>query len=221
MFFSDGFEGSRSQEWEDVINGGGTIALDSSMGARGTQGSIKIDGANGFHTTIQYLLPELVRTNNQFYGRAYMRVDAQPSMAHYVWIEVGSAVSVPSFQGNDVNEMRIGYNLGLLQINHYGGPPGGDQDIRDKNTQVQAGTWHCVQFFMNGAPEEIRVWLDGNETALSTTDFTAQREGSEGNGTPLSDWMPPFDAIRFGWELGGAAIRFDEIALGTAMIPCE
>lgn len=221
VFFSDNFENDRSSEWEELINGGGSIVVDSTRGAKGTQGSIKIDGASGFHTMIQYLLPDVVRANNQFYGRAYLRVDTEPGTNHYVWIEAGSAVSGSSFQGNDINEMRIGYNLGMLQINHYGGPSGGDQDIRDKNVKLQAGRWHCMQFFMNGDPEEIRVWLDNEETALSTTNFTAQREGSEGNTTALTDWMPPFDAIRFGWELGGATIWYDEIALGTEMMPCE
>lgn len=221
IFFSDNFEQGLSADWKQIVNGGGTIGADATMGANGTGASVKVNGSNGFHTTIQYLLPETVRTANQFYGRAYMRVDAAPGSGHYVWIETGSAVDAQTFQGNDANEMRFGYNIGMLQINHYGGPPGGDQDIRDQNKKIMAATWHCVQFFMDGEPEEFRIWLDGEETALSTTNFTAQREGSEGNMTPLTDWMPPFDAIRFGWELGGATIWFDEIALGTEEIPCQ
>lgn len=89
-----------------------------------------------------------------------MRVDMAPGSGHYVRIEAVGAVEPQTFQGHDVNDMRFGYNIGMLQINHYGGPPGGDQDIRDKNLRIMAGTWDCVQFFMDGEPEEFRTWLD-------------------------------------------------------------
>lgn len=63
--------------------------------------------------------------------------------------------------------------------------------------------------------------MQDKETALSTTNFTARREGAEGNTTALADWMPPFDAIRFGWELGSSTIWYDEVALGDTLPACE
>lgn len=219
LFFADDFEAGIGAAWRNTSNSG-TIVQDTTRGANGTSSSIRVDGNGGFHTMLQFALPDSVRTANQFYGRVHLRVDQMPGQGHFVWVEAGSAVG-DFLQGNDQNEMRIGYNLGLLQVNHYGGPNGGDQDIRDRNRQLTPGVWHCLQFFMNGNPEALQVWLDDEETALSTTNFTAQREGAEGNTTALVDWMPPFDAIRFGWELGSSTIWYDEVALGDTLPACQ
>jgi polysaccharide lyase-like protein len=215
VFFADTFESGLNPAWTQSNNGGGSIAIDTSGGANASAASVRIV-SGGFHIMLQYALPDAVRTNNSFYGRAFVRVEADPGGNHIVWIEAGTAM-------NDSHEMRIGYNLGLLQVNHFGGPNGGDQDIRDRNRQLTPNTWHCVQFFMNGNPEELQVWLDGTETALSTDNFTAQGEGAEGNTTPLNDWMPAFEVVRFGWELngGGKAISFDNVALGNEFIECD
>jgi hypothetical protein len=219
IFFADNFEAGINAAWRNTSNSG-TIVQDTTRGANGTSSSIRVDGNGGFHTMLQFTLPDSVRAANQFYGRVHLRVDQMPGNGHFVWVEAGTAVG-DNLQGNDVNEMRIGYNIGLLQVNHYGGPNGGDQDIRDRNRQLTPGTWHCLQFFMNGNPEALQVWLDDEETALSTTNFTAQREGAEGNGTALVDWMPPFEAVRFGWELGSATIWYDEVALGDTLPACQ
>jgi hypothetical protein len=215
LFFFDDFEGGRDPAWtESHVGGNGTISIDATRGANGSTSSLRVDGAGVFHTMLQLALPAAVRTANQFYARAYVRVDQTPGNGHFVWIEAGTL-------SNDSQEIRFGSNIGLLQINQFGGPEGGDRDIRDRGRQLVANTWHCVQLFFDGAPEAIQVSLDGTETALSTSNFTAQRPGSEGNTTPLSDWMPPFEAIRFGWELQGNTIWYDDIALGSAPIPCD
>jgi hypothetical protein len=218
LFLSDDFEGGMDPAWTVSNNGGGSIVIDTTRGANGSASSLRVTGG-GFHIMLQYALPALVRTNNEFYGRVYLRVDSgingSADSGHFIWLEAGSTT-------NDQNEMRIGYNINLLQVNHFGGPPGGDQDIRDRNRQIAPGSFHCLQFFMDNNPEQLQVWLDGTETALSTTNFTAQRPGAEGNGTPLNDWIPPLDTFRMGWELngGGRVIWYDDVALGTQMVPC-
>jgi hypothetical protein len=215
LFFLDDFEGGRDPAWtESHIGGNGTIAIDTTRGANGSRSSLRVDGNGVFHTMLQLALPAAVRTANEFYARAFVRVDQTPGNGHFVWIEAGTS-------SNDSHEIRFGSNIGLLQINQFGGPAGGDRDIRDRGRQLVATQWHCVEIFFDGAPESMQVFLDGAETALSTTNFTAQRQGSEGNGTPLSDWMPPFEAIRFGWELSGSTIWYDDIALSSSPIGCD
>jgi hypothetical protein len=214
LFFFDDFEGGRDPAWTESHNGNGTITLDTSRGANGSSSSVRIDGNGVFHTMLQLALPAAVRTNNQFFARAFVRVDQTPGNGHFVWVEAGTLA-------NDSHEIRFGSNIGLLQINQFGGPNGGDRDIRDRGRQLVANEWHCIEIFFDGAPEAIQVFMDDEETALSTTNFTAQRPNSEGNGAPLNDWMPPFDAIRFGWELQGNTIWYDEIALGNSRIGCE
>ncbi|MET0413311.1 MAG: hypothetical protein ABW217_18535, partial [Polyangiaceae bacterium] len=176
--------------------------------------SVRINGNGVFHTMLQLALPAAVRQTNQFFARAFVRVDQTPGNGHFVWIEAGTTA-------NDSHEIRFGSNIGLLQINQFGGPNGGDRDIRDRGRQLVANEWHCIEIFFDGAPETMQVFMDEQETALSTTNFTAQRPNSEGNGTALNDWMPPFDAIRFGWELQGNTIWYDEIALGSSRIGCN
>jgi hypothetical protein len=214
LFFFDDFEGGRDPAWTESHNGNGLISLDTSRGANGTASSLRIDGNGVFHTMLQLALPAAVRQANQFFARAFVRVDQTPGNGHFVWIEAGTTV-------NDSHEIRFGSNIGLLQINQFGGPNGGDRDIRDRGRQLVASEWHCIEIFFDGAPEAIQVFMDEQETALSTSNFTAQRPNSEGNGAALNDWMPPFDAIRFGWELQGNTIWYDEIALGSSRIGCN
>jgi hypothetical protein len=212
FFLIDDFEGGRDPAWteSEVGGGAGNFTIDTSLGANGSSSSIRIDSNNAFHTMLQFALPQAVRDANEVFGRVFLRLPATPSAAHFIWVEVGNTT-------NDQHEMRLGHNVGQLQSNHF---LNGEQDIRDQGRQLVANTWYCLEFQMANNPDELRVWLDGTETALSTTNYTAG-PGAQGNTNPVADFIPPLEAFRIGWELQNGTVFFDDVALANARIGCE
>lgn len=212
FYLIDDFEGGRDPQWteSEVGGGAGTFTIDTAVGANGSRSSVRIDSNNAFHTMLQFALPQAVRDANEVFGRVYLRLAAAPSQGHFIWVEVGSTM-------NDQHEMRLGHNVGRLQSNHF---LNGEQDIRDQNRQLVANQWYCLEFSMDNNPEQLRVWLDGEETALSTTNYTAGA-GAQGNTNPIADFIPILDAFRIGWELQNGTVWFDDVALANARIGCE
>ncbi len=213
FYLIDDFEGGRDPGWTESRLGGttSTITLDTALGANGSSSSIRIDANNVFHTMLQFALPQAVRTVNEVYGRVFLRLAQTPNTNHFVWVEVGTTV-------NDGTEMRLGHNVGRLQSNQW--VNGTERDIRDRNRSLVANTWYCLEFFMSDNPDELRVWLDNEETALSTTNYTAGPNG-DGNTNPVADFIPPLQAFRIGWELQNGTIWFDDVALADAQIGCD
>lgn len=213
FYLIDDFEGGRDPSWteSEVGGGNGNFTLDTAVGANGSSSSIRIDANNAFHTMLQFALPQAVRTANEVYGRVYLRLAENPSPSHYVWVEVGTSA-------NDGQEMRLGHNVSRLQSNVW--QNGSERDIRDRNRALVANTWYCLEFFMDNSPEQLRVWLDGEETALSTSNYTAGANG-DGNTTPVTDFIPELQAFRIGWELQNGTVWFDDVALADAPVGCE
>ncbi|HTV19828.1 MAG TPA: hypothetical protein VMG12_14180 [Polyangiaceae bacterium] len=212
FYLIDDFEGGRDPAWTESRVGGNAsvIAVDTTIGANGSSSSLRVDSNNVFHTMLQFALPQAVRDANEVFGRVYIRLPVTPSAAHFIWVEVGNTQ-------NDQHEMRLGHNVGQLQSNHF---LNGEQDIRDQSRSLVANQWYCLEFQMANNPDEMRVWLDGQETALSTTNYTAGA-GAQGNGNPVADFIPPLEAFRIGWELQNGTVFFDDVALANARIGCE
>ncbi len=189
-----------------LVGSNGTITIDDSTAHSGAQ-SVHVHH-EGFST---FMAAEGVfpTPDNSFFGRVWFRLDAGLPQGHVTWIEAG-------VQANDVDEARIGANLGQMDVNHW---PGDEEQRAD--VAVQAQTWHCLEFEFNGAAHEIRVWFEGQEVpGLHVTDWTTPPGGDGNNQNPLIDWAPEFESVRFGWELGGGDIWFDDIALATARLGC-
>jgi len=212
FYLIDDFEGGRDPQWteSEVGGGAGNFTIDTAVGANGSSSSIRVDSNNAFHTMLQFALPQAVRDTNEVFGRVFLRLAATPNAAHFIWVEVGTAQ-------NDQHEMRLGHNVGQLQSNHF---LNGEQDIRDQSRQLVANQFYCLEFQMDNNPEQLRVWLDGEETALSTTNYTAG-PGAQGNGNAVADFIPPLEAFRIGWELQNGTVWFDDVALANARIGCD
>jgi hypothetical protein len=212
FYLIDDFEGGRDPQWteSEVGGGAGNFTIDTAIGANGSSSSIRVDSNNAFHTMLQFALPQAVRDTNEVFGRVYLRLAATPNAAHFIWVEVGTAQ-------NDQHEMRLGHNVGQLQSNHF---LNGEQDIRDQSRALVANQFYCLEFQMDNNPEQLRVWLDGEETALSTTNYTAG-PGAQGNGNAVADFIPPLEAFRIGWELQNGTVWFDDVALANARIGCD
>jgi hypothetical protein len=211
FYLIDDFEGGRDPQWteSEVGGGAGNFTIDTAV-ANGPGSSIRVDSNNAFHTMLQFALPQAVRDTNEVFGRVFLRLAATPNAAHFIWVEVGNTQ-------NDQHEMRLGHNVGQLQSNHF---LNGEQDIRDQSRQLVANQWYCLEFQMDNNPEQLRVWLDGEETALSTSNYTAG-PGAQGNGNPVADFIPPLEAFRIGWELQNGTVWFDDVALANARIGCD
>jgi hypothetical protein len=211
FFLIDDFEGGRDPQWteSEVGGGAGDFTIDTAVAASGSS-SVRIDSNNAFHTMLQFALPQAVRDQNEVFGRVFLRLAATPNAAHFIWVEVGTAL-------NDGHEMRLGHNVGQLQSNHF---LNGEQDIRDQSRALVADQWYCLEFQMANDPDELRVWLDGEETLLSTTNYTAG-PGAQGNTNALADFIPPLEAFRIGWELQNGTVWFDDVALANGRIGCD
>ncbi len=209
--FHDDFEAASVDmtRWTERINGAGSFAIDSAQ---------KHGGASALHVTssgFSVLLaaegaPIFPAPDNTFYGRVWLYVPGPlPESAHVVWIEAGDV-------DNDQHEVRIGMNLGALQVNLY---QNGEVDLRAPGAPLLAETWHCVEFKMGN--DELELWLDGARIDdLSTTDWVAS-DSANGNTQAKSGWSPTYAALRIGWELSGAEIFYDDVALDHVRIGCE
>ena len=82
--------------------------------------------------------------------------------------------------------------------------------------------WYCVEFMFDSMADEARVWLGGTElTDLHVTNWVAPIRRTVTTRTPIANWAPDYQSVRFGWELNGGSIWFDDIALGYSRIKCQ
>lgn len=191
-----------------LVGSNGTILVDDTYAHSGSN-SVHIH-QEGFSTLMAangiFPVPD-----NRFYGRVYMRVAGGLTQGHVTWIEAGVVQ-------NDVDEARIGSNIGMLDVNHW---PGDEEQRAD--VPLMPDTWHCLEFLYDGSAHELHVWFEGEAVpGLTVTDWTTP-PGGEGNNpnNPIPEWAPQFESIRFGWELGGSGdIWFDDIALATSRVGC-
>jgi hypothetical protein len=193
------------------LNGNGTIQIDGSQAHGGTK-SMHVNGTNQFHTMAMVRgAPLFPLPAGVLYGRAWLRLAAAPPSGHVTWIEAGSAT-------NDQAETRIGYNLGMLDINRWPG----DTEQRAPSATLQGGMWYCIEFMFDSMADEARIWLGGTEISdLHVTNWVAPNPQNGNNQTPIPNWAPDYQAVRFGWELNGGSVWFDDIALGYSRINCN
>jgi Cip1-like, core domain len=199
--FCDDFEGPPAGQppdalkWTvDLVSSTGTVSIDGSQ-AHGGSKSLHVNGSGGFHTMAMVKgAPVFPLPAGVLFARAYMKGPMTSAGGnHVIWIEAGSVA-------NDVSETRFGANGGQLEINKWPG----DTEQRAPSA-VLTGDWQCVELMYDNAAGEVRAWLDGTELT----------------GLHLTSWAPGYDAIRFGWELNGGSIWFDDVVLGYARIGCQ
>ena len=149
------------------------------------------------------------------YARAYVKeptalgTGSGQLSGHVIWIEVIVA--------NDVTESRWGANIGQIDVNHWPG----DQEQRAPNAAFPANAWNCVEIMYDSTHQLVKVWMNSTEiTDLDVTNWVAPMQANGNNTTPLTNWSPDYEAIRFGWELGGASIWYDDVVLSYSPIGC-
>jgi hypothetical protein len=215
--FCDDFESRTAgqppdpQKWTvDLLGGNGVVQVDGSRGHASSK-SLHVNGNSQFHTMAQVTgAPVFPLPAGILFGRAYLLLPGAMPSGHVIWIEAGAVM-------NDTTETRFGANIGQLDINHWPG----DQEQRAPGTGLSANAWHCVEFMFDSTHQEARIWLDSTElTDLHVTNWVAPMQQNGNNTTPLTNWSPTYAAVRFGWELNGAEIWYDDVALGYTRIGC-
>jgi hypothetical protein len=194
----------------DLLGGNGVVTVDSTIAHNSTK-SLHVNGNASFHTmAMSKGAPLFPAPGNRFFGRLYLRLPGAMPQGHVIWIEAGSVM-------NDVAETRLGSNIGQLDINRWPN----DTEQRAPAGKLTAATWQCFEFMFDGGANEARVWLDGTElTDLHVTHWVAPNQTNGNNNTPILNWAPSYDAVRLGWELGGAEIWFDDVAFAYQRIGC-
>jgi hypothetical protein len=220
--FADDFEAATLKAaWVPRINGGGSFELSTAQKHSGAQ-SLHAKRNNGYSTLLAVEgAPVFPAPQNTFFGRVWLRVSGSQSTGklstqHLIWMEAGDVT-------NDTHEVRIGANLGYLQVNWY---RNGEVDLRAPDAGLTLDAWHCLEFKMGN--DELEVWLDDERVdALSTTNWVEVGQGNGGvqASSPMSDWSPTYAAFRLGWELSAGDengdIFYDDVALGHARLGCQ
>jgi hypothetical protein len=220
--FTDDFEAATLKPaWVPRINGGGSFELSTAQKHGGAQ-SLHAKRNNGYSTLLAVEgAPVFPAPQNTFFGRVWLRVSGSQSTGklstqHLIWMEAGDVT-------NDTHEVRIGANLGYLQVNWY---RNGEVDLRAPDAGLTLDAWHCLEFKMGN--DELEVWLDDARVdALSTTNWVEVGQGNGGvqASSPMSQWSPTYAAFRLGWELSAGDengdIFYDDVALGHARLGCQ
>lgn len=143
-------------------------------------------------------------SGDKLHVRAYINVPEWPS-GHTSWMEIGATV-------NEQNEMRVGSNSSMLEVNHY---PGDEETVAPGIT-LTPNLWHCLEYAYDKAANNLEVWLDGTKIeALNVV-------GGEFGNAPGSSVAPvPIEAVRFGAEIAATEAWFDDIVVGTSLIGCD
>lgn len=201
---SDDFEsGSLDMAiWTPQLVSGGSYAVESGQAHSGNY-ALHV-AHSGFSTMLMLQgAPLFPAPSERFFARVWFLVEGQLPSNHVIWVEAGTAQ-------NDIGETRVGMNAGYMDVNHWPG----DEDLRDPTAMLAADSWHCLELMMDGEADVLEVRLDGEPRPnLSTSDWVAD-DPANGNTNPLTDWSPPYEALRFGWELGNGDIWFDDVAAG-------
>jgi hypothetical protein len=195
----------------DLLGGNGIVQIDGTKGYKSSK-SLHVNGNNGqFHTMAQVSgAPVFPLPNGVLFARAYLMLPGALPTGHVIWIEAGTVT-------NDTAETRFGANSGQLDVNHWPG----DQEQRAPGTTIGDGAWHCVEIMYDSMHQLAEVWLDSNElTDLYVTNWVAPMQQNGNNTTPLTNWSANYAAIRFGWELNGAEIWYDDVAIGYGRLGC-
>ena len=89
----------------------------------------------------------------------------------------------------------------------------------DDGMRLPIQTWTCFEFEFDGAGDELRVWIDGDEIdCLHVTDWNQFGHGL----TP--DWSPAYDRLRISYQSWNADtpidVWYDAVAVDTQPIGC-
>ncbi len=200
----------------------GTVTLDSTLAARGSQSAHFYADGNGFaYITENKTFPA---ANNTFWGRMFFYIDAlpvTPDYAHFTLIE-GTGTG-------DTSRVRVGGQYRKFGVGSDGGPTGDwtniDKDpTQDSAKEVPEKEWVCIEWLYDGSKNETRFYWDGVEHPSLYT-YPGVPHGGNSSAQYL---LPQFDEVWVGWWMYQANptpnhydVWIDEVAIDGERIGCS
>ncbi|HYO71086.1 MAG TPA: hypothetical protein VEU33_33900 [Archangium sp.] len=219
VLLCDDFEGASvggvpdASKWQvQIFEQKGRISIDGTQARSGSK-SVYVNGtgSGSYRSVLFSTTAPFPPQHNSFYARVFLRSKNGMGQGHSTYFGGGSA--------DNQRMVRIGFHQYVLEANLI--HPGTEYEVLSgpwgqpsQGVQLQAGRWHCVEAFFNGAQHELRVWFDGSEVAgLRTTNW----------GKNLSTWSPQYGRAWFGFETYHSEqdeLWYDDIIIGTQRIGC-
>jgi hypothetical protein len=195
------------------------VTIDTTRAHSGTH-AVKVTASNGTGGLFGATPP-----GQQFYGRAWVFMDADPGMGH--WEGIIALGPGRNGGGTTPEQIRLGGQFDILYLNasqtdgyflsnpnfftdHIGPPP-------------PVSKWVCEEFFFGD--ETVRWWItDQGMPASNMPIIDVQPSSQWHQGQPASPWSPTYSSIELGYGTFGAAMLntwYDDVALDTSRICCN
>lgn len=200
----------------------GTVSLDSTRAARGSQSAHFYAEGNGFAYISE--TKTFPAANNAFWGRMFFYIDAlpvTPDYAHFTLIEATGT--------GDSSRVRVGGQYRKFGVGSDGGPTGDwtniDRDpTQDSAREVPEKEWVCIEWLYDGSKDETRFFWDGVEHPSLATYPDVPHGGNSG----AQYLLPEFNEVWVGWWMYQAGptpdhfdVWIDEVAIDDERIGCS
>ena len=116
-------------------------------------------------------------------------------------------------------DLRLGGQNGALQWNRASDDATLPEQSPAGVAQSQplpTNRWTCVEFMVDGAPGQLRTWVDGTASRRAARGRRRRRTTSTASGYNRT-WRPQLTDLKLGWEsYGGGAdtLWYDDVAVG-------
>ncbi len=209
-YLCDDFEvGLDSGQWARLTTDGATIRV-SGAAARSGNGGLELalpmaDGARAFVQPREiFPLPD-----NRVHVRFYLSTTPEVAWMHTAILAIAGDLDGRAYYGLHANNGRLNSRYDSTAVTEHGG-------LRKTGShELPVDAWMCVELFVDGGSNSMRVWIDGIEDdAMRVTQ----------GGDPR--WLAPtFDTLDLGFQTFQATsaplrVFIDDLAIGPARIGC-
>ena len=209
-------DSARYETLSPNCSGTGRIGLDASFGHTGSH-ALRVDGGAGYCNHV-FVRPKLAAAlPSPLYVRVFVQVALPLGAGHTTF---GALHDM-----SEDKDLRIGGQNQVLIWNRESD----DATLPELSpagvalsTAFQAGSWHCLEWMVDGSKPEMRTWLDGAAVDGLTLDAEPTADVDR-QWSAKTDWHPRLLDLRFGWESYGEqaeTLWFDDVAIGPARFGC-
>lgn len=200
-------------------SGSGTLEVASDQAHTG-QNSLRVDGGGGYcdHVFIANT-SAMAEIGDLVYGRFFVRMTDPLGGGHVTFMTMQDAA-------DNNTDLRMGGQNEILMWNRESddatlpvlSPVGVATSVA-----LDAGTWHCIEFKIDGPAGLLETWVDGQAIAgLEVDDTPTPDQDQQWHNQP--GWAPSLSDFKLGWESYAGqnlVLWFDDVALSDAPIGCD
>jgi hypothetical protein len=221
--FSDGFEQGTTLDttrYEIVTkdcSGMSTAAIDPGAAHSGTR-SLRVDAQGGYCNHI-FVRPKSL-TNalpSPLYARVFVKIMNALTDNHVTFAALHDL--------HEDKDLRLGGQKQVLIWNRESDDatlPELSPTGMMMSAMLTPGTWHCLEWTVNGAARTIETWLDDRAIAGLSADAQPTPD-VDTQWLRKADWQPQPIDVRLGWESYGNdanTLWFDDFAIGPTRLHC-